>query len=302
MIIKSLARKRPGFRQLIGYIGRDNGPVFSRNLYGAERATEVARAFEANHALLPKRRNGNALYHEVIVLPPQPGLSHAKQAAILRQLAERYCELRASGNLAWGRIHQDTDNSHIHLMISANAAQSMTRTRLSKARFAKIQGEMEREARARFPELQDKPVYDHAKAKPGKATRMHEAEMQRAGKKPTRKATITQEFENALRQSQSGDELKRLLGRHGLELYQRGRQTGIRDMNSSARYRLTTLGLSEKLDARQQEWLHDRVASDNETRPTPTMPKDPRAADLLRARQAQSERADRLLRDFDPER
>ena len=56
MIIKSLARKRPGFRQLIGYIGRDNGPVFSRNLYGAEYAAEVTQAFETNHALLPKRK------------------------------------------------------------------------------------------------------------------------------------------------------------------------------------------------------------------------------------------------------
>ena len=302
MIIKSLARKRPGFRQLIGYFGRDTGPVFSRNLYGAVHAAEVAQAFEANHALLPKRKNGNALYHEVIVLPPQPGLSRAKQAAILKQLAERYCELRASGNLAWGRIHQDTDNSHIHLMISANAAQSKTRTRLSKARFAEIQAEMEREARARFPELQDKLIYDHASDKQGKTMRMHEAEMQRAGKKPTRKATITHLFENTLRQSQSSNDLKRLLGRHGLEIYQRGRQTGIRDVSTGARYRLTTLGLSEKLIARQQEWGRDRIAPGRETPPTPTAPKDPRAADLLRARQAQSERADRLLRDFDPER
>ncbi len=162
MIIKSLARKRPGFRQLVGYIGRGGGEGFSRNLYGLEQPSEVADAFEQNHALLPKRRNGNALYHEVIVLPPQPGLSRAKQEVILRELAQKYCELRAPDNLAWGRIHLDTDNSHIHLMISANAAQSKTRTRLSKVRFAEVQIEMERQAHARFPDLQDRQVYDRS--------------------------------------------------------------------------------------------------------------------------------------------
>ncbi len=302
MIIKSLARKRPGFRQLIGYIGRDNGPVFSRNLYGATQLPEVGDAFEKNYELLPKRRNGNALYHEVIVLPPQPGMSRNKQAAILKQLAEHYCELRALGNLAWGRIHQDTDNSHIHLMISANAAQSKTRTRLSKARFAEIQAEMEREARARFPELQDKVLYDRSATSPRKATRIHEAEMTRAGKKPTRKATISRLFAQMLQQSRSPDDLKAQLIREGLELYQRGRHTGLRDTQTGARYRLTTLGLADRLQARQQEWQRVREASKN-ARPSDRSPEtDPRAAELLRQRQIQAERADKTLRDFDPER
>lgn len=303
MIIKSLARKRPGFRQLISYIGRDNGPVFSRNLYGVEQAEDVAAAFEANHALLPKRKNGNALYHEVIVLPPQPGLTRARQAAILKELAERYCELRAPDNLAWGRIHQDTDNSHIHLMISANAARSVIRTRLPKARFAEIQTEMEREARIRFPDLQDRPIYDRAPSDRS-PKRSREDAMERNSGKITRKALIRRQVEYWLPRSSSPEEFQRHLASINLELYRRGNQIGLRDTVSNGRHRLSTLGVDQIVKARQAEWARE-AEQDSKAKAAPTQQthgKDSRAAELLRQRQEQAERATRLLRDFDPER
>ncbi len=304
MIIKSLARKRPGFKQLIGYIGRGGGEGFSRNLYGLEHPTGVAEAFEKNHALLPKRRNGNALYHEVIVLPPQPGLSRARQAAILHDLAQRYCELRAPDNLAWGRIHLDTDNSHIHLMISANAAQSKSRTRLSKARFAEIQIEMERETRAQFPDLQDRVIYDRVPDASRKSAPVREDAMIRAAKRPTRKSAIRSQFEAALHQSNSADDLARTLASHSLDLYKRGKHLGLRDTNTGARYRLVTLAVEDQLKSRQRDWLR-RIEPEQtpETKAQPNDPKpDPRTDELLRQRQNQQERAERMLREFDGER
>lgn len=302
MIIKSLARKRPGFQQLIGYIGRDAGPTFSRNLFGAERAGQVAQAFEANHALLPKRKNGNALYHEVIVLPPQVGLSRAQQAQILQTLADRYCELRAPDNLAWGRIHQDTDNNHIHLMISANPAQSKTRTRLSKARFAEIQTAMEREARARFPELQLKAIYEREAAAPRKSSPVRQDAMERHSAKMSMADFYTQKIKELIPSCRSEQDLHDGLTRLDLQLYQRGSSQGVRDYGTGRRYRLKRLGLDSLVKEKMREWERARAAPEvaKPSKPQPAIYE--RAAELLRTRQAQAERAERLLRDFDHER
>ena len=80
MIINSMARKQPSFRHLIDYFakghGRGHGLTFTRNLYDdPSQRVMVAKAFEHNHAHLPKRVNGNALYHEVIVLERQSGVN-----------------------------------------------------------------------------------------------------------------------------------------------------------------------------------------------------------------------------------
>ena len=164
MIIKSMARKAPTFAQLIAYIGRDAAPApgttFMRNLYhsGAEERV-VAGQFLDNFRHLPKRKNGNALYHEVIVLEGQPSLSKAELNRILCDLAERYCSQRAPNQLAWGRVHHDTEHPHIHLMISANEVRSPKRVRLEKATFAEIQRDLERYKQRRFPELDGRPVY-----------------------------------------------------------------------------------------------------------------------------------------------
>jgi hypothetical protein len=60
----------------------------------------VAKAFERNHAHLPTRANGNALYHEVTMLERQTGLSDERQAELLLGLAERYRAKRAPNHPA----------------------------------------------------------------------------------------------------------------------------------------------------------------------------------------------------------
>lgn len=343
MIIKSMARKRPSFKQLIAYMGRDAGTSFTRNLYdGGDHPVRIAHAFERNYVHLPTRKNGNALYHEVIVLPPQPGLSKAQQDTILRELAERYCTLRAPDNLAYGRIHQDTDHSHIHLMISANPARSSRRVRLSKARFAEIQAQLDQEARIRFPELQDQPVYDRvAKARSDIKVRTRETAQTRRSGLPSRKQRVRDQVEAAFATAQSNADLAYQLQQEGLEFYRRGSRVGVRDLSSGARHRLETLGLMNSLQELERRWQVqqkqaapkpiDRAAAPTLTppqrepkrsQPVPAMRKpversskssdpvraddepeqDPRAAELLRQRQALSDRADQALRDFDSER
>jgi len=252
MIIKSMARKRPSFKQLIAYMGRDAGASFSRNIYDTgDHPARIARAFERNYGHLGTRKNGNALYHEVIVLPPQPHLSKERQTEILHALAERYCSVRAPDNLAYGRIHQDTDNSHIHLMLSANPARSSRRVRLSKARFAEIQYQLEREARAQFQDLRDQPVYDRAPHALQKAkTKVREdALTQRSGQR-SRKEIVRGHVEAAFQSAKSNADLAYHLRQSGFELYQHGSRVGVRNLTTGARHRLSTLGLEHALTRR----------------------------------------------------
>jgi len=329
MIIKSLARKRPSFRQLIHYMGRDGGAAFSRNLYDVgDNPRAVAEAFERNHAHLPARRRGNALYHEIIVLPAQPGLSDARQRQILTSLAERYCDLRAPDNLAYGRIHQDTDHSHIHLMISANAARSKTRTRLSRAEFADIQARLEREARTRFPELQDQARYDRAPIAKRSSPTVRQDAMERNNPKMPFKTFYHDALRAKVPDCRNEAELHHLFACLNVELYQRGKHLGLRNLNTGARYRLSTLGVEDLIKTQMRQWERraERSASSkavekvkpatpDRTQQSPAKPSrptrsdrqpdqsaqrpDPRAAELLRQRRDMAERVDRTLRGFD---
>jgi len=333
-----MARKRPSFNQLIAYMGRDAGASFTRNLYDTnDHPTRIASTFERNYGHLATRKNGNALYHEVIVLPPQPHLSKERQEAILRALAERYCALRAPDNLAYGRIHQDTDNSHIHLMLSANPARSSRRVRLSKARFAEIQAQLEREARAHFRDLQDQPIYDRTAKTPEyvKAKIRERALTQRTGQR-SRKEIVREHVESAIQTAKSNADLACRLRQSGFELYQRGNRVGVRNLTTGARHRLSTLGLDHTLVELERRWQTERAApitkpvdrasqktpdasvqkptSQKILKPSPKpervapnrdtdgLSQDPRTDELLRQRQAMTTRADRTLRDFDPER
>ncbi len=164
MIIKSMSRKAPTFSQLIAYIGQNSDPslgtVFARNIYAdGLDAQAVAGQFLDNYRYLPERKNGNALYHEVIVLGPQAQLEKAQVEAALCDLAERYCSKRAPHQLAWGRVHHDTGYPHIHLMISANAVRSDRRVRLDRKGLAKVQQDLEAWRDEQFPELNGGVIY-----------------------------------------------------------------------------------------------------------------------------------------------
>ena len=125
MIIKSMSRKQPSFDQLLAYIDRDGAAGEFRlrhNLLGRSREAMV-REFERNAKLLPKRKNGVYLYHEIISLKRASSLEAGEQREKLRHIVDSYIQGRCPDNLCYGGLHQDKDHSyHYHLAISANGA------------------------------------------------------------------------------------------------------------------------------------------------------------------------------------
>ena len=332
MIIKSMARKAPTFAQLIAYIGRDADPApgttFARNLYhsGADERV-VAGQFLDNFRHLPKRKNGNALYHEVIVLEGQPHLDRAQLNAALTDLAERYCARRAPGQLAWGKIHHDTDHPHIHLMISANEVRSARRVRLDKAAFAEIQRDLERYKLQAHPELAGGPIYDRAAERSSPKITRNEGEVVRRTGKSSRKQAAHAEFQKVLASAYGHAEIVTRLRDAGFELYRRGKTTGVRSLDGAQKYRLSTLGLQAEFDAALTrvrpvpavDAIPERKAEKPPERPKkpapqrtieqlkkpppqkPRLEPDPRAAALLQRRADLERRAEDRLRGFDPD-
>lgn len=263
MIIKSLSRKTPSFAQLLSYMLAPQAArvVIRHNLpIAAASPFDVVRAFEENHALLPHRANGNALFHEVIALPPDLGLPVRAQVAALQEIAARYLDLRGPRQLALGVIHTDTAHVHLHLMVSSNAVWSRRREWLKKEAFAAIQREMEAFRLVRFPELGTARHYERGGRGVRSGSREQAARL-RTGM-PSHKEQLAAAVFTALDGADSREALEKSLAGLGLSLYRRGRSVGVQTAEGR-RHRLATLGLAEAYgDAVARfELMESRLAS-----------------------------------------
>jgi len=166
MIIKSMSRKDPSFDQLTNYMLANEGAEIDvrHNLPASSTSPDdMIAEFQKEHALLPFRVNGNALFHEILALAPNTDVPVRQQIKALRILAERYLERRAPLQLAIGVIHASTAHIHMHLMISSNALYSRRRISLPKSEFAAIKREIENYRIQQFPELGSKRIFDQPK-------------------------------------------------------------------------------------------------------------------------------------------
>lgn len=298
MIIKSMARKAPSFDQLIQYFHKDayyrKAPVFTHNMWDIGTPEEAAEELKQNATFLPKRANGNYLYHECIMLGHHPNVDHPKQERILLDLVQRYVELRAPDQMVYGRMHLDTNYLHFHLCITANTVRGKQRQWLSKAAFSNIQRELEKYKLSKYPELGDEKYYDlearkqkreKAKADKAKLSRSEFELKKRSGKlsqKERDRIAILDVFETALSELEVTQRLSQL----GFEMYKRGETEGVVKTDGGRKYRLKTLGLT-----------HDLQKAKNRLRVY-----DERRADLMMSRARHTDENQRGERDDDNER
>lgn len=256
MIIKSMARKTPSFNQLIQYFHKDafyrKAPTFAHNMWDTHSPEAAAAEFDQNATFLPKRANGNYLYHECLVLGDCPEVSDKKQERILLDLVRHYVALRAPDQMVYGRMHLDTNFKHFHLCISANTVRGKSRRWLSKAQFGNIQRAIEKYKLEKYPELGAEKYYDLearrqkrelAKADKAKLSRQEFEMKKRTGQlsqKEIDRAAILDIFQTAL----SELEVSHRLAQIGFELYVRGNTEGVIKTATGRKYRLKTLGLT----------------------------------------------------------
>lgn len=244
MIIKSLSRKAASFGQLTDYMLAENGAqaALYHNLPANARTPEnIVAAFEENHACLPRRVNGTALFHEIIALEPGLNIAVKEQAAALVRIAERYLNLRAPTQQAYGVVHTGTAHVHLHLMVSSNAVFSKKRAWLTKKEFATIQREVEAYQIEHFPQLGTTRLY-HTSRDGLKRSNREQTVRLRTGK-PSQNEQLAEFLKKVFRTAKRKQALEDELDKEGLRLYQRGRAIGIQT-KGGRKYRLSTLGLS----------------------------------------------------------
>jgi hypothetical protein len=246
VIIKSMSRKEGSFRQLIEYMERGRGEAaFSHNLCTGihGRRDDIIREFEKNAARLRERKNGNALYHEVISLEAGAEIARESMVRILSEIGMEYVSRRAPLQMALGMVHTDSKHVHLHMCISANDVGKPRRERLSKGAFSDIQKEMDALVRERWAELGQSQIYGRERPAERLKTTNAEQEMKRRRGEPSRKEDVKARVHGAFQTAGSAEELLSLLRAGGLEFYQRGKTAGVIDQETGRRHRLSTLGV-----------------------------------------------------------
>ncbi|HTG33286.1 MAG TPA: relaxase/mobilization nuclease domain-containing protein [Thermoanaerobaculia bacterium] len=257
-----MPRKTVSFGQLLEYLNQpaERGEAILQNFRANRDAlTSLHGEFLENSRLLPARKNGNILYHEILsfsdldrgVITP----------AILEDLTRYYLSLRAPYALAYGKAHFNTKCPHVHLIISANDLESSRRRRLSKAEFQGLKRNLEQYQRAHYPFLRNSLLSERPKG--GADLRRKRGESERARrlrregeKKPARKEILRALVLQTLTAASSGPVFLQHLADQGLRLRARGRTVSLEDTATPGgrRYRLSTLGLQETFWKTVQRW------------------------------------------------
>ena len=234
-----MSRKSKSFSQLYDYLTRDKSSFsFSRNTYSqSKNKKEFVNEFYKNARHLREARGKVYMYHEVLSLE-ENSLSLEKQKEILQDLADKYLYQRAEDHLAFGAIHEDKNNMHLHLMISANEIEGDKRVRLSKQEFAAIQQRLENYKNQKYPELEKSFIYH--KEKELSKSKQNEQELKNRGARSIRDE-IKENLSDTFNRTTSYEYLEKHLKSLGYEIYTRGKTQGIKFNGKN--YRFKTLGL-----------------------------------------------------------
>ncbi|MCX6077229.1 MAG: relaxase/mobilization nuclease domain-containing protein [Campylobacterales bacterium] len=242
MIIKSMSRKSTSFSQLYEYLTRDKSSfTFSRNTYANSKdKKEFVNEFYDNSRHLRDARGKVYMYHEVLSLEANE-LSLEKQKEILLDMADKYLYQRAENHLAFGVVHEDKNNMHLHLMISANEIEGDKRVRLSKQEFSQIQQRLENYKNQKYQELKQSSFYQDKKDL--SKEKQNEQELKNRGAKSI-KEVLKDNLRDTFNKATSSIYIENHLKSLGYEIYTRGNTQGItyKDKN----YRFKTLGLEKE--------------------------------------------------------
>jgi hypothetical protein len=230
MIIKSKSRVNKSFYSLYNYLDKDKeAELNTYNMYcQAKNRDEVVKEFKENSNNIDKSQGKNYLYHEILSLEKDLNLSQERKREVLRDLTNKYIELRAKDHLVFSAIHTDKEHTHCHLMISANKIESSKREWLTKKQLEQIKRELEEYKNERYPELE---------------TNMYQ--------KPPRERII-EKLNKILVNSQ---DIKKELKEQGLNVEKRGNTYSV-NLNGNKNFRLKSLGV--EIDTRFKQILEEQ--------------------------------------------
>lgn len=275
MIIKFKTRKNIySSKQLVFYVleikkkGIDNAfdaPVLMRNIEHLD-VTKIHKSFLANHKHLKERKNGIALYHEIIAVHKNDRkLSYTE----IQDFMNTYIEMRKAGNaITLAKSHDN--GQHLHFIFSASEYKSSKRLRMSHSEMHKLLIDFENFHKEKYPDLTfsivhtNKPQREKRNIAQEQKNNRKEKEYQlklRLGKnKKTNKQLVFEKVNVLFDAVTSHEELiEKIQQDKELQIYTyRSKLRGVIFNNN--KYRFSTLGIDkqktqrlEKLQARLEE-------------------------------------------------
>lgn len=262
--------KKRWLTKLIEYINKDSEKenkwlCWNMNIK-EDNERSIINEFNNNLKYMQKRKNWNLVYHEIISLNWND--KKVITPEILFSLGRKYLEQRSPNAIAYGKIHMDSDNPHIHLIISANERKSKKKIRLSQSQFSKMKDQLEQFQRQEYPELEASMVNHGARSgevkekKKGSFFRTKgEREKVRRQKKASwsgiqqnQKDLVASILKTHLQEATTEEDFQERVKGEGLEIYKRWNTLGVQDIATGRKHRLKTLGLLEVYKANQERW------------------------------------------------
>lgn len=257
IIIKSIGRKTASFSQLVNYVnkGRAGGDEFSlrHNIYSSKHFG-IVKEFNSNHKILRKRsRDVNSLFHEVISIKCQDGYGKEELKGIIKELTEKYIQIRANNCLVYAVIHEQHNQIHSHLVISSNELMNTKPHYFSKHDFERIKKLIRQYAYEKYPHLEREELKQDAEKKKNKqiaSTKIKDREIhlkKRTGKL-LEKERVREKIKNIFTCSDSTRGFTQNLAAENFEIYTRGNTYGFIDKSTGKKYRLKTLELESEFE------------------------------------------------------
>lgn len=256
MLIKILSRKNNSFGKLMDYISKEaDSQNLCYNLPQTEELNILQKEFIQNNAYRSKGAKNN-MYHHILSFSSKDKMVVTPE--ILHDVALYYINKAGLENhLVYGRVHNDREHIHWHLMSSQNSFHSRKGFRLSKSELKTLQLEMEEYTKAHYPQIKHSFAYTTNKrnltlgleiSKAVIKPTEQEFQITKQGK-TTEKEKLIAYLKTIAKQSNSIREFENRItqdSKYGFYSY-RDKIHGIMDKEQNKKYRLTTLFKTKEL-------------------------------------------------------
>lgn len=255
-----MSRKTATFFQLLEYINKplEKGkpPLLFNLQNNNDDLNAISKEFQANSNFRKQKGSTrNILYHEILSF--SEGDKEYLTFDIIQDLCTKYIELRSPNCLVYGKAHNDSNNPHIHLLISSNEYRSKSQHSISKSRFKQIKKNLELYQQEKYPELKNSlPILSKEKGVSLEHRNITNAENY-IGKREgtTNKENLAKQMKNLLEKGETRENFEGNLENLSLKFYQRSENTcGVIDLTTNKKYRFKTLGLDDIYQAKKLIW------------------------------------------------
>lgn len=259
MIIKSLSRKSNPV-QLIKYalryslkenntqLQKENATVLLKHNLRSKDIEGYIKEFKDNESYrIYRRKDSVILFHTILSFAPDDTKRISKP--MLKDIAQKFVQLRGSDCLNLAVSHTEKQHKHIHILTSGVKINGKS-SRVSKQGFNHILNELEKYQQDKYPSLV------HSKNTHSK-TKIQDKEQLIAHLQKTRnsnKLSLLNNLEKAYQNAQSKEDFSKRLSSGGYEIYFRnGRPQGL--LAEGKKFRFTSLNFDvanlEKLNQRE---------------------------------------------------